>query len=148
MWSLTLQYTFPIRYAPTITKNCHYKFLFILNIAARFQVFTTMKIPSRGLPCRDTCSHVVGYQLVTGPCWLHIQGEVKSSKPLVSYHVTLRHHNPQDHDLNNGLLHTGSSASSLPICEVNFHYTSHSVGLCIYVLVFSADNLILLTQIM
>jgi hypothetical protein len=71
------------------------------------------------------CSDVVGYQCFGGPCCLHLQGDInyarrrayiytwsafihftlkmkaaKSSEMLVSYHSTIRRHNPEDLDLN------------------------------------------------
>jgi hypothetical protein len=45
---------------------------------------------------------VVEYQHFGGPCCLHLEDEVThftSSKALVSYHIIIWHHNPED-DLN------------------------------------------------
>jgi len=43
----------------------------------------------------------VGYQTYGGPCYFHLHGEVKMEaarfyKILVSYHITLWYHNPED----------------------------------------------------
>jgi len=50
-------------------------------------------------------SDVVKYQCFSGPCCLHLQGEVqmeeaKPSKMLVSYHTTTQCQNPEEYDLN------------------------------------------------
>jgi hypothetical protein len=49
-----------------------------------------------------TCSDVVGYELYGGPCCFitpKMEAE-KSIETLVSYHITIRRHNPEDHDIN------------------------------------------------
>jgi hypothetical protein len=43
------------------------------------------------------CSDVVAYKRFGGHCCLHLQGEV------VSYHITTRRHNPEDHDSNDAI---------------------------------------------
>jgi hypothetical protein len=44
-------------------------------------------------------SDVVGYQRLGGPCCLHFQGEM-ASETFVSYDITTRCHNTEDHDIN------------------------------------------------
>jgi hypothetical protein len=60
----------------------------------RFEGFTTTKIQVVIFRVLTPCSDVVGYERFGRLCFLHLQGEVK----LVSYQVTTRRHNPEDHD--------------------------------------------------